>query len=77
MTTPRPEIAFRCTTLCTSILSKITITDPGAGYTSAPAVLISGGGTGAEAEAVVKNNRLSEILIKNPGAGTLHKLVLL
>ena len=54
----------------TSILSQIKITNPGAGYTSAPSVIISGGGgSGAEAEAVVKNNRLSEILIKNPGAG--------
>ena len=70
--TLRPEIAFpiNLQLFNTSILSQITITDPGAGYTSAPAVLISGGGgSGAEAEAVVKNNRLSEILIKNPGAG--------
>ena len=70
--TLRPEIAFpvNLQLFNTSILSQITITDPGAGYTSAPAVIISGGGgTGAEAEAVVKNNRLSEILIKNPGAG--------
>ena len=70
--TLRPEIAFpiNLQLFNTSILSQITITNPGAGYTSAPAVIIQGGGgTGAEAEAVVKNNRLSEILIKNPGAG--------
>lgn len=70
--TLRPEIAFPINVQLfnTSILSQITITNPGAGYTSAPAVLISGGGgTGAEAEAIVKNNRLSEILIKNPGSG--------
>ena len=70
--TLRPEIAFpiNLQLFNTSILSQIKITNPGAGYTSAPSVIIQGGGgTGAEAEAVVKNNRLSEILIKNPGAG--------
>lgn len=70
--TLRPEISFpiNLQLFNTSILSQIRITNPGAGYTSAPAVIISGGGgTGAEAEAVVKNNRLSEILIKNPGSG--------
>ena len=70
--TLRPEIAFpiNLQLFNTSILSQIKITNPGAGYTSAPSVIISGGGgSGAEAEAIVKNNRLSEILIKNPGAG--------
>jgi len=70
--TLRPEIAFpiNLQLFNTSILSQIKITNPGSGYTSAPSVIISGGGgSGAEAEAVVKNNRLSEVLIKNPGAG--------
>ncbi|UNH61325.1 baseplate wedge initiator [Synechococcus phage S-SZBM1] len=70
--TLRPEISFpiNLQLFNTSILSQIRITDPGAGYTSEPAVVISGGGgTGAEAVAVIKNNRLSEILIKNPGSG--------
>ena len=70
--TLRPEIAFpvNLQLFNTSILSQITITNPGAGYTSPPSVIIEGGGgSGAEAEAIVKNNRLSEILIKNPGAG--------
>ena len=70
--TLRPEISFpiNLQLFNTSILSQIRITNPGSGYTSPPAVIISGGGgTGAEAEAVVRNNRLSEILIKNPGAG--------
>ena len=70
--TLRPEISFpvNLQLFNTSILTEIKITDPGAGYTSAPAVVISGGGgTGAEAVAVVKNNRLNEILIKNPGSG--------
>ena len=70
--TLRPEISFpiNLQLFNTSILSQIRITDPGAGYTSEPAVVIEGGGgTNAEAVAVVKNNRLSEILIKNPGSG--------
>jgi hypothetical protein len=70
--TLRPEITFpvNLQLFNTSILSEIKITDPGSGYTSTPAVVIEGGGgTGAEAVAVVKNNRLSEIQIKNPGAG--------
>ena len=70
--TLRPEITFpvNLQLFNTSILTEITITDPGSGYTSAPAVVIEGGGgSGAEAEAVIKNNRLNEILIKNPGQG--------
>ena len=70
--TLRPEITFpvNLQLFNTAILSEIKITDPGSGYTSVPAVVISGGGgSGAEAEAIVKNNRLSEVIIKNPGSG--------
>ena len=70
--TLRPEIAFpvNLQLFNTSILAQIKITNPGAGYTSAPVVVIEGGGgTGANAEAIVKNNRLSEIIVKDPGAG--------
>ena len=70
--TLKPEITFpvNLQLFNTSILSEIKIIDPGAGYTSTPAVVIEGGGgSGAEAVAVIKNNRLNEIIIKNPGAG--------
>ena len=70
--TLRPEITFpvNLQLFNTSILTEIKITNPGSGYTSAPAVVIEGGGgSGAEAEAVIKNNRLNEIIIKNPGQG--------
>tara|TARA_A200000113_G_scaffold226021_1_gene249552 strand:- start:21434 stop:43285 length:21852 start_codon:yes stop_codon:yes gene_type:complete len=70
--TLKPEITFpvNLQLFNTSILSEITITDPGSGYTSTPAVVIEGGGgSGATAEAIIKNNRLNEIIIKNPGAG--------
>ena len=70
--TLRPEITFpvNLQLFNTAILSEIKVTDPGSGYTSIPRVVIEGGGgSGAEAEAIVKNNRLSEIIIKNPGSG--------
>ena len=70
--TLRPEITFpvNLQLFNTAILSEIKVTDPGSGYTSVPRVVIEGGGgTGAEAEAIVKNNRLSEVIIKNPGSG--------
>ena len=70
--TLKPEITFpvNLQLFNTSILSEIKITDPGAGYTSTPAVVIEGGGgQGADAVAVIKNNRLNEIIIKSPGAG--------
>ena len=70
--TLKPEITFpvNLQLFNTAILSQIKVTDPGSGYTSTPRVVIEGGGgTGAEAEAIVKNNRLSDIIIKNPGSG--------
>jgi len=70
--TLRPEITFpvNLQLFNTAILSEIKVTNPGSGYTSVPRVVIEGGGgTGAEAEAIVKNNRLSEVIIKNPGSG--------
>ena len=44
--TLRPEITFplNCQLTSTSILDSITVTDPGSGYSQAPAVIISGGG---------------------------------
>ena len=56
--TLRPEISFpvNLQLFNTSILTQIKITNPGSGYTSAPAVVIEGGGgEGAQAEAIVKN----------------------
>jgi hypothetical protein len=70
--TLKPEINFpiNLQLLNTSILSSIKVTNPGSGYTVAPAVVITGGGgTGAAAEAVIKNGRISTIEIKNAGDG--------
>ena len=70
--TLRPEITFpiNAQLTATSILDNITVTDPGSGYTQAPAVIITGGGgSGAVAEASIKNGRLDQIVVKDPGSG--------
>ena len=70
--TLRPEITFpiNAQLTSTSILDSITVTDPGTGYSQAPAVVITGGGgSGAIAEATTKNGRLDTIIVKDPGAG--------
>ena len=70
--TLRPEITFpiNAQLTSTSILDSITITDPGSGYSQAPAVVITGGGgTGAQAEATIRNGRLDQVIVKDPGAG--------
>ena len=70
--TLRPEITFpiNAQLTSTSILDSITVTDPGTGYSQAPAVVITGGGgSGAIAEASIKNGRLDTIIVKDPGAG--------
>jgi|SaaInlV_120m_DNA_3_1039746.scaffolds.fasta_scaffold00199_3 hypothetical protein len=70
--TLRPEITFpiNAQLTSTSILDSITVTDPGSGYSQAPAVVITGGGgSGAIAEAEIRNGRINQIAIKDPGAG--------
>ena len=70
--TLRPEITFpiNAQLTSTSILDSITVTDPGSGYSQAPAVVITGGGgSGAVAESSIKNGRLDKIEVKDPGAG--------
>ncbi|AMO42876.1 virion structural protein [Cyanophage S-RIM50] len=70
--TLRPEITFpiNAQLTATSILDSIAVTNPGSGYTQAPAVVITGGGgTGAIAEATIKNGRLNTIEVKDPGSG--------
>ena len=70
--TLRPEISFpiNAQLTSTSILDSITITDPGTGYSQAPAVVITGGGgSGAIAEATIKNGRLDVVIVKDPGSG--------
>ena len=47
-----------------------TVTSPGQGYTNAPRVrILGGGGSGAEAVAVVSNKMVVSLTITNPGKG--------
>lgn len=51
-------------------VASIPVTDGGEGYTSAPAVAITGGGgAGATAHAVIAGGEIREIIIDNPGEG--------
>lgn len=51
-------------------VSAITVTTPGAGYTAAPAVtLTGGGGTGATATATVAGGKITGFVVTNPGTG--------
>ncbi len=70
--TLRPEITFPVNVqlTSTSILDSITVTDPGSGYATPPAVIIDGGGgSGALAEATIRNGRIDQIEVKDPGSG--------
>jgi hypothetical protein len=52
------------------VVSSITVTNPGSGYASVPAVTISGGaGTGATATAVLTNGSVTSITVNNGGTG--------
>jgi hypothetical protein len=49
---------------------QITVTNGGAGYSSAPAITFSGGsGSGAAATAVLNGNTVTSITVTNPGTG--------
>jgi hypothetical protein len=50
-------------------ISGVTLTNPGAGYTSAPTVAITGNGTGATATATVANGIVTGVTITNGGSG--------
>jgi len=57
-------------TVTGGVVSSITITNPGIGYTATPTVTITGGGgTGALATATVVGNELSAIAVTNGGSG--------
>ena len=56
-------------------VSSIEITDGGSGYLTAPTVTITGDGTGAIAESVIINGRVTGITITNRGSGYTRALV--
>src|SRR2546423_1270781 len=60
--------AYATATLTNKTVSQLTIVDPGAGYQTAPAVTISGGGgKGATATATISNGRVTALNITAPG----------
>jgi hypothetical protein len=65
-----PHKATATAQLVNGFVVGVTITDPGCGYTNAPAVLIQGGGgTGATATAVVSNGVVVNIVVTDAGSG--------
>ena len=48
-------------------ISSISVTNPGAGYTSQPTITIDGDGTGANAYATIVNGNIQSITIENRG----------
>jgi hypothetical protein len=67
--TLRPEVFFEEVPSSASSIQKIQIINAGLNYTSTPTVTIYGDGSGAMAHAVVKNGKVSDIIIDNPGSG--------
>lgn len=67
---PRLIIAPGYTHQSASGIKGLTLTQGGTGYTSAPAVaLTGGGGTGATAHAVLTDGAVSAVILDNPGSG--------
>lgn len=52
-----------------NVVKSVKVTNPGSGYTSAPAVAISGGGgSGAMASAIIAGGKVTGIYLSSPGA---------
>jgi hypothetical protein len=50
-------------------ITGFTITNPGSGYTTAPTITISGGGgSGAQATAIITDGQVTDIIVDNPGS---------
>lgn len=64
-----PQTGVLSVTLAAGAVSAIDVTDGGNGYASAPAVTITGDGSGAAAHAVITNHVVTSIVIDNPGTG--------
>lgn len=56
-------------TVVNGFVVAVTVTDGGAGYTTAPQVTITGGGTGAAAIATILEGRVDRIIVLNAGSG--------
>jgi hypothetical protein len=65
-----PRTAIGAATAAGFLVVEVNVTDTGAGYTNAPLVrFIGGGGSGAQAVAVISNGVVVAIDITNPGSG--------
>src|ERR1019366_3128813 len=65
-----PRTATGTATLTGSFVTGVSITDGGSGYTNTPLVrFIGGGGSGAQAVAVVSNGVVKNITVTNAGYG--------
>jgi hypothetical protein len=53
----------------TGQISPLTVDNQGNGYVNVPRVVIEGNGTGATANAVISNGRVTGILLTSPGSG--------
>lgn len=56
-------------TVAAGAVDKITVTNPGAGYATAPTVTLTGAGSGAVAIAVLTGGQVSAINVTTPGTG--------
>lgn len=68
-----PHATTATPTVVNGFVVDATITGGGFGYTNAPAVrFLGGGGSGAQAEAVVSNYVVIDVIVKNTGSGYTH-----
>ncbi|MGA1235763.1 MAG: LamG-like jellyroll fold domain-containing protein [Limisphaerales bacterium] len=66
----RPRRAEAKAEVVDGLVTRVIITDPGNGYSTTPAIILTGGGgQGAEALAVIQNGIITSIEITNPGSG--------
>jgi hypothetical protein len=69
-TTPTTRTATGTAVVTSGFVTSITLTDGGAGYTSAPVVTITGGGgNGATATATVSGGTVTGFTVTSPGSG--------
>ncbi|MFT0891010.1 phage tail sheath subtilisin-like domain-containing protein [Pseudochelatococcus sp. G4_1912] len=63
-------------TVVGGVVTAVTVTEGGSGYTSAPTIAFSGGGgTGAVAEALVEDGKITGFIIHKPGFGYVNPTV--
>lgn len=65
----RSEVFFEEVPSSASSIQKIQIINSGLNYTYTPTVTIYGDGSGAKAHAIIKNGKISDIIVDNPGSG--------